>query len=91
MSENKTTGPDNVFKEYLKGILSLAPCWANFFNACLSEGKIPKSWLDATLITIPKTKGNLKDLSAWRGTASRKFSAQNLHWAANSSVRFSPM
>ena len=71
LKTNKSAGPDGVRNEHLKSALGLAPCWAALFNKCLRSGSIPAQWMDATLLVIPKGKGNPTEPSAWRGIAKK--------------------
>lgn len=63
----KSPGPDDIAPELLKfGALVLAAPLKSIIDKVWRDGKIPDSWKEGVIITIPK-KGNLSECKNWRG------------------------
>jgi len=65
----RSPGPSGVRNEHIKEARDLAPCWAALFNRCLQQGRIPEAWREATLVALPKGKGDPAEPTSWRGIA----------------------
>lgn len=71
MKNGKAAGQSGILPEMIKAAI----CTDDFTDILLDlvqsvwkEGKVPKDWVDAVLIPIPK-KGDLKNCDNWRGIA----------------------
>ena len=66
LKQNKAPGNDNITAEVLKyGGEPIIQMFTNMFNRCLSEGKLPNSWKNASVILIHK-KGDTADIKNYR-------------------------
>ena len=62
LKRNKAPGNDNITADVLKyGGEPIIQMFTNMFNRCLSEGKLPNSWKNASVILIHK-KGDTADI-----------------------------
>ena len=66
LKRNKAPGNDNITADVLKdGGEPIIQMFTNMFNRCLSEGKLPSSWKNASVILIHK-KGDTADIKNYR-------------------------
>ena len=71
LKNGKAPGSSNILPEMLKAGCrdrEFLEMIANFIHAIWEEKRVPKEWVDAVLIPIPK-KGNLQICDNWRGIA----------------------
>ena len=62
LKRNKAPGNDNITADVLNdGAEPIVQMFTNMFNRCLSEGKLPNSWKNASVILIHK-KGDTADI-----------------------------
>ena len=62
LKRNKAPGNDNITADVLKyGGEPIIRMFTSMFNRCLSEGKLPSSWTNASVILIHK-KGDTADI-----------------------------
>ena len=63
LKQNKAPGNYNITADVLKdGGKPIIQMFTNMFNRCLSEGKLPNSWKNASVILIHK-KGDTADIT----------------------------
>jgi hypothetical protein len=68
LKNKKAPGPDLILNENIKTIHALAPTlFLEFFNKCLSLGKIPAEWKNSLMKILYKNKGNVHDINSYRG------------------------
>ena len=66
LKRNKAPGNDNITADVLKyGGEPIIQMFTNMFKRCLSEGKLPNSWKNASVILIHK-KGDTADITNYR-------------------------
>lgn len=64
---NKTPGPDGFPVEFYRHFCHLLnPHLENLFNEILNRGSMPKSWKEATIVTIPKQSKDQTDPATYR-------------------------
>ena len=63
LKRNKAPGNGSIIADILKdGEEPLVQMFTNMFNRCLSEGKLPNSWKNASVILIHQ-KGDTADIT----------------------------
>ena len=69
MKNGKAAGKSGILPEMVKALSyddSFLDVLLELVQAVWSEEKVPKDWVDAVLVPIPK-KGDLKNCDNWRG------------------------
>ena len=68
LKNNKCPGIDNILNEFLKYCpKELIPVIVKFFNIVLDSGIIPDDWITGIIKPLYKNKGDINDISNYRG------------------------
>jgi hypothetical protein len=68
LKNKKAPGPDLLTNENIKALTRfMLPLFNQFFNKCLTSGKIPKLWKYSTMKLLYKNKGRTDDCNSYRG------------------------
>ena len=68
LKNNKCPGIDNILNEFLKYCPEeLIPVIVKFFNIVLDSGIIPDDWITGIIKPLYKNKGDINDISNYRG------------------------
>ncbi len=68
LKNNKSPASDMILNEYIKSTKHLlCPLYVKMFNKILDTGVMPSEWSVGTIVPLYKNKGDIQDVSNYRG------------------------